>query len=217
MLCDKFQIIERISIPEVEGSEEDNDGEIEELEGEDQSEEEDEEEEDEEEDEEEEDNEEELTKEEMLENKRKSPFGTVVRSKGFFWLATRYILRGEWSSAGSMLTLNAGPPWFGATAKEFWPEDQETIESIPKDFQDVHEDRRQEIVLIGFKIKPSKLQKMFDSCLLTDEEFKEYNKVATKRDLVLIEKNLAGMYEDGFEDWDFVQEADDHDHDENKV
>lgn len=100
--------------------------------------------------------------------------------------------------------------WFGATAKEFWPEDKETVESIRKDFQGVHEDRRQEIVLIGFKIKPSRLQKMLDGCLLTDKEFEEYNKVATKRDLVLIEKNLAGMYEDGFEDWDFIQEPDEH-------
>ncbi|GAV30036.1 hypothetical protein PMKS-003542 [Pichia membranifaciens] len=208
MLCDKFQIIERVSMPEQEGREEDDVDEEEEDDNDDNPEKG---EEDIEEDEGEEDEEdEELTKEEMLENKKKSPFGTVVRSKGFFWLATRYILRGEWSSAGSMLTLNAGPPWFGATAKEFWPEDKETVESIRKDFQGVHEDRRQEIVLIGFKIKPSKLQKMLDSCLLTDKEFKEYNKVATKRDLVLIEKNLAGMYEDGFEDWDFIQEPEEH-------
>lgn len=202
LLCDKFQIIERVGMPE------------EEVGGEEEEEEDDEEGEDEEEEEEEEDDDEEgdedvLTKEEMLKNRKNSPLCNVVRSKGYFWLATRYILRGEWSSAGSMLTLNAGTPWFGAMSKEFWPKDKETISSIRLDFQGVHEDRRQEIVFIGFKIKPSKIQKLFDECLLTDEEYIEYNKIASQRDLVKIEKTLSTMYEDGFEDWDFIQEDDD--------
>lgn len=33
-----------------------------------------------------------------------------------------------------------------------------------------------------------------------------------QQDLVLIEEKLAGMYEDGFENWDYIQVSDDHDH-----
>lgn len=214
-LCDKFQIIERINLPEADGvdenvsEEEDEEQEEEgnEQEGEKEDEEngEGEEGEDDDDDEEEEEGQE-LTKEEMLRNKRNSPLNHVVRSKGFFWLATRYILRGEWSSAGSMLTFSAGTPWFGAMAKEYWPQDPETVASVRADFEGVHEDRRNEIVFIGFKINPAKIKALFDSCLLTDEEYEEFNKVASQRDLVKIEKELSTMYEDGFEDWDFIQE-----------
>lgn len=198
LICDKFQIIERVNLPEAEG-EEANLSELD-LESE---------EEEEEETETGEDSEPqgELSKEEIVNNKKNSSLSNVIRSKGFFWLATRYILRGEWSSAGSMLTLNAGTPWFGAMSKEFWPTDKETIASIRMDFQGVHEDRRQEIVFIGFKINAKKIQEAFDACLLTDEEFVEYNKHASQKDLVKIEKKLGTMYEDGFEEWDFVLEA----------
>lgn len=210
MLCDKFQIIERVGMPE---EEEVYDGEdIEGAQIEEVEEEEEEVAEEEEEDEEEHEDLEELTKEEMIQNKKNSPLCHVVRSKGFFWLATRYILRGEWSSAGSMLTLNAGAPWFGAMAKEFWPTDPETVAAIKVDFNGVHEDRRQEIVFIGFKISPSKIQELFDGCLLTDEEYAEYNKVASQKDLLAIEKKLSTMYEDGFEDWELVEPSDEHGH-----
>ncbi|KAG0672538.1 hypothetical protein C6P40_003566 [Pichia californica] len=204
LLCDKFQIIERVSLAEEETEEGKEDERISDEESDEEEEEGDEEDEDDDED----SDSEELTKEEMLENKKKSAFGSVVRSKGFFWLATRYILRGEWSSAGSMLTLNAGPPWFGATSNEYWPEDMETVKAIKKDFEGIHEDRRQEIVFIGFKINPSKLKKLLDSCLLTENEFKEYNRVSNQRDLMKVESTLSNMYEDGFEDWDFVIDQD---------
>ena len=39
-------------------------------------------------------------------------FKGLLRSKGFFWLATRPNLHGEWSQAGTMLTLQGGGPWF---------------------------------------------------------------------------------------------------------
>lgn len=39
-------------------------------------------------------------------------FRGLMRSKGFFWLATRPTVHGEWSQAGTMLTLQGGGPWF---------------------------------------------------------------------------------------------------------
>lgn len=49
----------------------------------------------------------------ILQNKSKHPvFSCLLRSKGFFWLATRPYQIGEWSQAGGMLTLGGGGPWF---------------------------------------------------------------------------------------------------------
>ncbi|KAI6781961.1 uncharacterized protein J7T54_005172 [Emericellopsis cladophorae] len=49
----------------------------------------------------------------ILENKRKHPIlGSLYRSKGEFLLATRPNQAGEWSSAGSMLTLAGRRLWF---------------------------------------------------------------------------------------------------------
>ncbi|KIV87034.1 hypothetical protein, variant [Exophiala sideris] len=49
----------------------------------------------------------------VAENKKANPiFAGLLRSKGFFWLATRPSLHGEWSEAGTMLTLQGGGPWF---------------------------------------------------------------------------------------------------------
>lgn len=31
-------------------------------------------------------------------------------------------MMGEWSSAGNMLQLNAGSPWFAAMPQEAWPD-----------------------------------------------------------------------------------------------
>jgi len=46
----------------------------------------------------------------------------VLRAKGFFWLAGRDDLGGEWSQAGSILRLTSGAPWFVALPKEAWPD-----------------------------------------------------------------------------------------------
>lgn len=198
LLCDKFQVIERVTPVDEDGHthtdeatgppESDQESDEEDLADP-------------------EDGDDILTKEDMLNNRKNSPFGSVVRSKGFFWLASRYILRGEWSSAGSMLTLAPGPPWFGATSRAFWPTDEATIKAIKKDFEGIHEDRRQEIVFIGFHVKPDEIKKELDKCLLTDEEFKEFNRVANQRDLLKVEKTLNSKYEDEFEEWKFLVEG----------
>ena len=51
----------------------------------------------------------------ILENKKADPaFGPVLRSKGFFWLATRSLQFGEWSQAGGILTVSCGGVWGAA-------------------------------------------------------------------------------------------------------
>lgn len=167
------------------------------------------------EDEDEEDDENELSEKEILKNKANSPFGPLLRSKGFFWLATRHIMRGEWSSAGPMLTLKGGIPWFDVSGLEGIPE--ETAKLIRTEFQGPYGDRRNELVFIGLSIDKKKLTDALDSCLLTEEEYEKFVKITKKEDnLLKIEKKLAEIFDDGFEDWILFDQDDEDDEDEDE-
>ncbi|CCH40975.1 putative metal chaperone [Wickerhamomyces ciferrii] len=162
-----------------------------------------------------------FTQQEIIANKKASPFGPLLRSKGFFWLASRYIVRGEWSSAGAMLTLKGGIPWFAITGEQFWPEDPLARQLIKKDYHGKYDDRRQELVFIGLSIDQKALTKELDSCLLTDLEFKTFEKITdSKKNIIEIEKALQKEFEDGFEDWikfDDDDGGDDGDVDEKQI
>ncbi|OBA22765.1 cobW-domain-containing protein [Metschnikowia bicuspidata var. bicuspidata NRRL YB-4993] len=143
---------------------------------------------------------EDLSEQQLIENKKASVFGPMLRSKGFFWLASRHIIRGEWLSAGSMLTMKGGVPWFCVTGPEFIP--PEAAELIQKDMKGKYGDRRNEIVFIGLNIDKKGLQKAMDECLLNDEEFAEYeNVIKLQKNLISLEKKLQTVFEDGFESW----------------
>ena len=47
----------------------------------------------------------------------------VIRSKGFFWLATRMPYVGVWSRAGAQSNLEMAGKWFSAVPREYWPDD----------------------------------------------------------------------------------------------
>lgn len=195
---DKFLVIEQNAYIDDEEPQEDSDKEEEEKESGEENNDESEEDETADEDEPEED----LSQEEILKNKKNSAFGPLLRSKGFFWLASRYIIRGEWSSAGAMLTLKGGIPWFAITGEEYWPDDPMAVALIKKDFEGKFDDRRQELVFIGLSIDKFELSKVLDACLLNDKEWEAFNKlVASKKNILDIERALQNEYEDGFEDW----------------
>jgi G3E family GTPase len=96
----------------------------------------------------------------------------VVRSKGFFWLATRPRFVGVWSHAGGACQYNAGGIWWAAVPKERWPDDKETLEGIWSQWEKPFGDRRQEIVIIGQNLDQAALTAMLDAALVTDLELK---------------------------------------------
>ncbi|ETI25035.1 hypothetical protein G647_04405 [Cladophialophora carrionii CBS 160.54] len=149
-------------------------------------------------------------------NKQNDPaFRGLLRSKGFFWLATRPNLHGEWSQAGTMLTLQGGGPWFCVLDDAQWPDDAETRKSIEADFAEPWGDRRQELVFIGEKLDHDGLIAQFNSCLLTDTEMKKWEKIMrSSDDLEVVHDKLANVFEDGFEDWPELlhDEHEDNDH-----
>jgi len=140
----------------------------------------------------------------ILKNKRTHPaFGPVLRSKGFFWLATRPWQFGEWSQAGGMMTVGCGGPWFTEVPDEAWPEDKDVQESIQNDFQGPWGDRRQELVFIGEGVDKEKISALLDECLLDDKDMKKWEKVMKNKKMSREEKTdkLAKMWEDGWEEW----------------
>lgn len=94
----------------------------------------------------------------------------VVRSKGFFWLASRPRWVGVWSQAGGACAYHAGAIWWAAVPREQWPTDDEAKTELRKQWQEPHGDRRQELVLIGQDLDQAALTAMLDWCLLTHAE-----------------------------------------------
>jgi len=94
----------------------------------------------------------------------------VLRSKGFFWLATRMDWAGSYSQAGAACRTEAAGFWWAAVNSREWPDDQEECEEIAKLWEKPWGDRRQEIVVIGQLLDQAAIIAKFDACLLTDEE-----------------------------------------------
>lgn len=96
----------------------------------------------------------------------------VIRSKGFFWLASRFDQAGYWSQAGAVCRHQPAGIWWAAAPDELWPTDRESLLKIKAIFQKPYGDRRQEIVLIGTELDREALTARFDACLLTEAEMK---------------------------------------------
>ncbi|MCU0654735.1 MAG: zinc metallochaperone GTPase ZigA [Polyangiaceae bacterium] len=97
-------------------------------------------------------------------------FRGVLRSKGFFWLASRMEVTGIWSHAGGSASYEAGGLWYAALPRDEWPEDEENLSQIRKDWQEPWGDRRQELVFIGVDLDEPALRRHFEGALLTDDE-----------------------------------------------
>lgn len=94
----------------------------------------------------------------------------LLRSKGFFWLATRHDLVGLWSQAGGTAEFRPVGFWWAAAPKHRWPEDESAVAEILKAWERPFGDRRQELVFIGQNLQADMMRRELSSCLLTDEE-----------------------------------------------
>ena len=96
----------------------------------------------------------------------------VVRSKGFFWLASRATRAGSWSQAGGACRHGAAGFWWAAVPREHWPTDPDALELIRKNWDPATGDARQELVLIGIGMDEEALRTRLDACLLTEDEMR---------------------------------------------
>lgn len=96
--------------------------------------------------------------------------GKLLRSKGFFWLASRPQYAGQWSQAGGIAQHGAAGMFWKAVPKNRWPDDKEQVEYIMEKWVEPFGDMRQELVFIGRNMNKEQFTAELDACLLTDEE-----------------------------------------------
>ena len=94
----------------------------------------------------------------------------VIRSKGFFWLASAPTVAASWSQAGAIARHGMAGYWWASIPPEEWPQDAESLAEIQKYWDKQVGDARQEIVLIGMDMNQQQLTAEFDACLLNDDE-----------------------------------------------
>ncbi|QIH05275.1 MULTISPECIES: zinc metallochaperone GTPase ZigA [unclassified Pseudomonas] len=96
--------------------------------------------------------------------------GKLLRSKGFFWLASKYQEAGSWSQAGGLMRHGFAGRWWRFVPKQHWPLDEESTAAIMHNWTAATGDCRQELVFIGQNIDFAQLRAELDQCLLDDAE-----------------------------------------------
>jgi G3E family GTPase len=97
--------------------------------------------------------------------------GKLLRSKGYFWLATRPDYAGQWNQAGGIARYGYGGMFWKAVPKSQWPQDEDYLASIQEQWVEPFGDMRQELVFIGQNLDEQAIRQWLDECLLTDTEF----------------------------------------------
>lgn len=96
--------------------------------------------------------------------------GRLLRSKGFFWLATRPRFAGQWSQAGGIAHHGFAGLFWKAVPESHWPTDPEYRGYILEKWQEPFGDMRQELVFIGQHLDEARIRAALDACLLSEEE-----------------------------------------------
>ena len=96
-------------------------------------------------------------------------YGKLLRSKGYFWLATRPDFCGQWNQAGGIADHGFAGMFYKALPKSEWPTDEETLAEINEKWQEPFGDMRQELVFIGQSLNKSAMKGALDACLLNDD------------------------------------------------
>ena len=97
-------------------------------------------------------------------------YGKLIRSKGYFWLASRPEFAGQWSQAGGIAHYGFGGMFWKAIPKDNWPTDQEYLASIDKVWEEPFGDMRQELVFIGQGLDKKGMLSALDECLLSESD-----------------------------------------------
>jgi G3E family GTPase len=97
----------------------------------------------------------------------------VVRSKGFFWLASRPDQALFWSQAGGSLRYDPAGSWWAAIPadeREQMPDFHANFEALQKRWSPIWGDRKNELVFIGQDLERERILADLNRCLLRDWE-----------------------------------------------
>ncbi|MEM9208963.1 MAG: zinc metallochaperone GTPase ZigA, partial [Pseudomonadota bacterium] len=97
-------------------------------------------------------------------------YGKMIRSKGYFWLASRPQFAGSWSQAGGIARYGFAGMFWKAVPKSNWPTDEDYLASIKQNWVEPFGDMRQELVFIGQGLDEAAITQALDDCLLTEDE-----------------------------------------------
>ena len=116
-------------------------------------------------------------------------FGKLIRSKGYFWLATRPLFCGQWSQAGGIAHYGFAGMFFKAIPQQEWPTEPELLADINNKWVEPFGDMRQELVFIGQSLDQQAMMNALNNCLLSE-------------DAVLKGKDFWRTYSDPFPIWE---------------
>ena len=97
-------------------------------------------------------------------------FGKLIRSKGYFWLATRPRFAGQWNQAGGIAHYGFGGMFWMAVPRDNWPKDPDSLSAIDQLWVEPFGDMRQELVFIGQNLDKDSMTSALNNCLLSEEE-----------------------------------------------
>src|SRR5690606_36221920 len=91
----------------------------------------------------------------------------VIRTKGFFWLATRPHHVGELSQAGALVRTQRRGLWWASVPPLRWPDSPDWRDAMAPYLDPIWGDRRQELVFIGTEpMNEADSRRQLDACLV---------------------------------------------------
>lgn len=96
--------------------------------------------------------------------------GRLLRSKGYFWVASRHLEIGMLVQSGRQFRWDYVGHWWNFIEQSQWPRDEYRLQSILAKWDDIVGDCRQELVFIGQGLDLDALRGELDTCLLSAQE-----------------------------------------------
>lgn len=97
----------------------------------------------------------------------------IIRSKGFFWLASRNHMCGLLSQAGNSMQIQGAGEWIATYSKEDIEAEMKEDPTLKARWDTEFGDRQTELVFIGIEMNKEQIIQDLDACLLNDEEMKQ--------------------------------------------
>jgi len=97
----------------------------------------------------------------------------IIRSKGFFWLASRNHMCGLLSQAGNSMQIQGAGEWIATYSKEDIEAEMKEDPTLKARWDIEFGDRQTELVFIGIEMNKEQIIQDLDACLLNDEEMKQ--------------------------------------------
>ncbi|MEM9553645.1 MAG: zinc metallochaperone GTPase ZigA [Acidobacteriota bacterium] len=93
---------------------------------------------------------------------------SVLRSKGFFWVAADHRIAYEWAQAGGVSDVNPAGMWWAALPRKHWEHPEGLRPDQQPGWHPRFGDRNQQLVFIGQSIDEAAMRARLDACLLDE-------------------------------------------------